>query len=132
MKLEKITDDCPSLVPFCETLEAIFNQGLVIRGDMVPPPWAWLNAVAYEMDRGVVPRIFSYVRSIEETRESQKVLTELGKFRLLLRCCMLHKCLHVPVEVMVSRRKYFLNLIQIKASERPEDLLQLSRIFSRQ
>jgi hypothetical protein len=45
---------------------------------------------------------FNYVSSVNSVKISQKVVTSTGKLRLLIRTCLVNRCLHVPVEILVS------------------------------
>jgi hypothetical protein len=44
---------------------------------------------------------FNYISSVNAVKASQKVVTPTGRLRLLIRSCLVNRCLHVPVEILV-------------------------------
>jgi hypothetical protein len=45
---------------------------------------------------------FSYRNSVQEVQSTKHVQTPLGKFRLLVRHCLMKKCLHFSLQYLVS------------------------------
>ena len=42
---------------------------------------------------------------VEQVNQNMKVHTSIGRLRLLIRACLVRKCLHMPIEILV---RYFL------------------------
>lgn len=93
----EITDETNDLMPFCQTLEKIFQKGCTNES------WNWLEALGQEMGNGRFEKSFSYIRAVETVQNCQKIKTPIGKLRLLIRCCLVNKCLQIPVQIMVSK-----------------------------
>lgn len=65
--------------------------------------WNGLNELALMMDLGSLgPKSYTYIRAADMVRACQKVKSPTGKLRLLIRSCLVNKCLHIPVEIMVG------------------------------
>lgn len=99
-----ITDDSSDLLLFCHALEKIFNYGLLPQLNSLGftkqvDPWFWLEKVA-DVCHPVVK--FAYKHAVDKVRDTCTVQTNVGKFRLLIRFCLVAKCLHLPVEYLVS------------------------------
>lgn len=97
-----VTDSNETLYPFCMCVETVFQRGLsYTHGPFglikTPQSWTWLEQLAQRYPSAP----YSYVSSVNEVRNSKKVTTPLGKLRLLIRVCLVKKCLHVPVEFIV-------------------------------
>lgn len=101
----EITDDNAELQHFCQNLERVFQKGLLRNTSLgfakVSESWYWLEQLASQRS-GVA---FNYVSSVNAVKTSQKVVTPTGKLRLLIRTCLVHRCLHVPVEILVRNRQ---------------------------
>lgn len=96
MNLPEVNENSIGFDKFLKILETVYNNGL-INND----PFTWMNGLATEMENGVVERVFGYVRAVDDTRACRKVSTNLGRFRMLIRCCLKYQCVHVPVFVLV-------------------------------
>ena len=60
------------------------------------------------METGVITRSFSFIRAVEIAKTCYKVKTPTGRLRLLIRCCLVNKCLHIPVEIAVCINQEFI------------------------
>lgn len=101
--LENILDTNATLVRFCQTLENIFIQGLKTSCNTLgfikyTDPWTWLENVGATKHNLIT---FSYRTSVDTVKQFRNVFTNTGRFRLLIRYCLVNKCLHVPLEFMV-------------------------------
>ncbi|XP_049853426.1 uncharacterized protein LOC126334821 isoform X3 [Schistocerca gregaria] len=99
---KSVTDNNETLYPFCMCVETVLQRGLsYIHGPFglikTPQSWTWLEQIAQRYPGAP----YSYVSSVNEVRNSKKVTTPVGKLRLLIRVCLVRKCLHVPVELIV-------------------------------
>lgn len=101
----EVTDENAELQPFCQILERVFQKGLLRNTTLgftkISESWYWLEQVASQQNG--VP--FSYVSSVNAVKSSHKVLTPIGKLRLLIRTCLVKRCLHVPVEILVRQKQ---------------------------
>jgi hypothetical protein len=101
----EITDDNAELQHFCQNLERVFQKGLLRSTSLgfakVSESWYWLEQLASQHS-GVA---FNYISSVNAVKTSQKVVTPTGKLRLLIRTCLVNRCLHVPVEILVRNRQ---------------------------
>lgn len=91
----EINDTSEDLLLLCNALENIFRKGIIGHS------WDWLEEMKSQMESGSIMKSFNFVRSVEAVKTCPKVKTSVGRLRLLIRYCLIHKCLHVPVEVMV-------------------------------
>ncbi|CAB3371937.1 Hypothetical predicted protein [Cloeon dipterum] len=97
----RITDYDPSLQPFCEILEKIFQQGLNESFQVHKPEcWIWLENVASPHHK----TSFAYSSSVSKAKNTARVLTDRGRFRLLARLCLSKGVLHHPVEIMLENQ----------------------------
>lgn len=101
----EITDGNEELQHFCQNLERVFQKGLLRTTSLgftkISESWYWLEQLASQ-HRGVA---FNYISSVNAVKTSQKVVTPTGKLRLLIRTCLVSRCLHVPVEILVRNRQ---------------------------
>ncbi|XP_022198271.2 uncharacterized protein LOC111055388 [Nilaparvata lugens] len=93
-----ITDTNEYVTKFCECLEKIFQQGLscVNYSPMTFRPsgiWDWLELMADNR----MGETYSYQMAVNNVKECTKVKKNIGRARLLIRTCLVKKCLHVPV-----------------------------------
>ncbi|KAK6643184.1 hypothetical protein RUM43_004687 [Polyplax serrata] len=95
----EITDTSENLLPLCSTLEGILQKGFIGHC------WDWLEELKSEMEKGVISRSFSFIRAVDTAKACHKIKTPTGRLRLLIRCCLVNKCLHIPIEIMVRTYK---------------------------
>ncbi|XP_014470037.1 PREDICTED: uncharacterized protein LOC106742006 [Dinoponera quadriceps] len=96
----EITDENEDLLSFCKCLENCLHKGLLpclsigyLKG---PSAWHWLEHVAQKNYSS-----YSTLSLVaEQTEQNPKVHTSTGRFRLLIRICLVRKCLHMPVEIL--------------------------------
>ncbi|XP_066901362.1 uncharacterized protein [Halyomorpha halys] len=98
-----ITDVEPKLAQFCECFERILYQGLLPIKTVIAvirsfDSWYWLEKL--ELEKPGIP--FSYASCVEDVRTCARVHSNRGKVRLLIRYCLVKKCLHVPVEFIIN------------------------------
>ncbi|RZC42927.1 uncharacterized protein BDFB_012717, partial [Asbolus verrucosus] len=98
----KIADSSEALLGFCQILETIFHNGFVqnqtsFYGMKKMDVHNWMFAIAAHNTAN-----FAYKSCVGEIQNYKSVRTGLGKFRLLMRYCLKRKCLHVPLESLVS------------------------------
>ncbi|KAL0278293.1 UNVERIFIED_CONTAM: hypothetical protein PYX00_000150 [Menopon gallinae] len=97
----EITDNSSHIISLCDTLERIFQKGIIVHG------WNSLDELALMMDLGNLgPKSFAYLRAAEMVRTCPKVKSPTGKLRLLIRSCLVNRCLHIPVEIMVRSHSF--------------------------
>lgn len=123
---KEITDENEDLCHFCKCLENCLQKGLLPSLDSVgylkvPYAWHWLEYVAVKNYRWCDFLILSWVSIycllfnanvifsgyntfllvVEQVKQNAKVHTSAGRLRLLIRICLVRKCLHMPVEILV-------------------------------
>lgn len=99
---QEIEDDNPDLPQFCRSLEKCFQKGVLIRFNTigfpkVPDAWHWLEEVACKN----LSSCCTFSLALAQVQQNPKVQTATGKLRLLIRTCLVRKCLHTPVEFLV-------------------------------
>lgn len=57
---------------------------------------------------------YPYVTSVENVRASTRCRSSKGRLRLLIRSCLDAKCLHIPVEILVSLLSFFEGIVIVK------------------
>ncbi|KAF4519860.1 hypothetical protein B566_EDAN005198, partial [Ephemera danica] len=96
-----ISDTSLSVQPFCETLELIIMRGLNDNYPLrKPESWYWMENIAS-------PRFetaFCYGMAVESAKVNPKIMSPRGRFRLLVRTCLVQNCLHVPVEKLIHMK----------------------------
>lgn len=98
----EIGDENPDLPLFCRSLERCLQNGVLIRFNTlgfpkIPDAWHWLEEVAYKN----LSSCCTFSLAVAQVKENPKVQTAAGKLRLLIRACLMRKCLHTPVEFLV-------------------------------
>lgn len=89
---------------FCLGVEKIFNTGLLVSVNSIGfikhvDAWSLLDKISCVKDEIIT---YAFRSSVENVKLHKNVLTKVGKLRLLIRYCLVSKCLHVPVEYLVS------------------------------
>ncbi|KAL3274426.1 hypothetical protein HHI36_015814 [Cryptolaemus montrouzieri] len=104
-KSGKIDDNHRYLSSFCQKLENIFYTGLknatkyFTKGE---EPYDWMLEISRDKNWKFS---FHYVNSLYEIQRNTYLKSKLGKFRLLLRYCLVYKCLQVPVDYLLKNKK---------------------------
>ncbi|CAK9833293.1 hypothetical protein ANTRET_LOCUS10002 [Anthophora retusa] len=99
---KEIDDENKDLVFFCKSLEKCFQKGILMRMNPVnfpklPDAWYWLEEIAEKHFSSCC----TYSLVVEQVKHVPKVYTPTGHLRLLIRTCLVKKCLHMPVEMLV-------------------------------
>lgn len=99
-----ISDKCAELLPFCCALEKIFYFGLLQQQNKLGffknvEPWMWLEKCSSIQNSTIS---FNFKTAIDRASHNCTVFTDLGRFRLLIRLCLVSKCLHEPVQYLVG------------------------------
>ncbi|XP_036149343.1 uncharacterized protein LOC105831171 [Monomorium pharaonis] len=97
----EITDENEDLCHFCKCLENCLQKGLLPTLDnigylKVPYAWHWLEYVAERNYSGYN----TFLLVVEQVKQNAKVHTPAGRLRLLIRICLVRRCLHMPVEIL--------------------------------
>lgn len=95
-----ITDANVNLLPFCACIEKIFTKGLVTQYNPLGiakelHSWAWLDKIKTNANSD--SSTFNFTTSLESIHACKKVLSSTGRLRLLIRTCLVKKCLHIPI-----------------------------------
>lgn len=97
-----VTDSSENLQNFCQIIELIFYKGLIQKKHKFYSKkievFTWMSSVSSGDDL----TDFIYKNSVKEVQKSKGVKSQLGKFRLLVRYCLVNKCLHYSLEALVS------------------------------
>ncbi|XP_032676898.1 uncharacterized protein LOC116846755 [Odontomachus brunneus] len=98
---KEITDENEDLCHFCKCLENCLQKGLLPCLSSIgylkeSSAWHWLEHVAEKNYSSY--NTLSLV--VEQTKQNPKVHTFTGRLRLLIRICLVRKCLHMPVEIL--------------------------------
>ncbi|XP_068915417.1 uncharacterized protein [Tenebrio molitor] len=104
---KKITDSSQDLQDFCQILEKIFHRGLTqtqtsFYGNKKTEVYTWMSSLAAEE---TALESFNYRNSVQEVQSTKHVQTPLGKFRLLVRHCLMKKCLHFSLQYLNNSNK---------------------------
>lgn len=99
----EVTDNNASLLPFCETLEAILRRGLKsissAFGRSKRDYWHWIENLNSEKDHGKLSSTICDL--INMVKENKKVHHSQGKGRLFLRIAMMKRVLHKTIEYFI-------------------------------
>ncbi|CAH1135690.1 unnamed protein product [Ceutorhynchus assimilis] len=95
-----ITDNNFYFVLFTQTLEKIFNKGLIRQQntkffERTIDPYSWMSSIASECS-------FAYTNCVDQVNGRLDLATNEGKLRLLIKYCLMKKCSHFPVEALVK------------------------------
>ncbi|XP_076275255.1 uncharacterized protein LOC143206542 [Rhynchophorus ferrugineus] len=98
-----INDNNFYFVFFCQTLEKIFNKGLIRQQNTkyfnrTIDAYAWMVSVAREKDPGNL----TYRTCVDLIKDKTEVSSNEGRFRCLVKKCLTKKCLHVSVERLIE------------------------------
>ncbi|XP_075224755.1 uncharacterized protein LOC142326280 isoform X2 [Lycorma delicatula] len=95
-----ISDSYDHVTGFCECVEKIFQQGLVASVTFFKPPesWDWLELMAD--NKFGTP--YNYQSSVIAVKKCSKLRTNRGRIRLLIRTCLVKRCLHIPVQTLLN------------------------------
>ncbi|XP_030762981.1 uncharacterized protein LOC115887654 isoform X2 [Sitophilus oryzae] len=96
-----ITDNNFYFILFCQTLEKIFNKGLIRQQNTkyfnrIIDPYAWMVSISRE--KGTT--ILTYRNCVDCVREKKEIYSNEGRFRYLVKICLLKKCLQVSLECL--------------------------------
>ncbi|KAK4315080.1 hypothetical protein Pmani_013674 [Petrolisthes manimaculis] len=102
---EAVVDTQPCLLPLCLVLEAIFRKGL---NNMVHSAfgltkrdyWIWLEKTA----QSATGLQNGYKEAVESVANNPCVSSMQGRGRLFIRHALKHKCLHIPIEIIVRTK----------------------------
>lgn len=103
-KNKNVNESSPTLLHFCQIIEKIFYSKLQTTCNTLGfikynTPWSWLAEIAEDNHYLIT---FSYKNSVDGVKEQKHIVTNTGKFRLLIRHFLVNKCLHVPVQYLVN------------------------------
>ncbi|OAD61942.1 hypothetical protein WN48_05509 [Eufriesea mexicana] len=98
----EINDNNEHLLFFYKSLERCFQKGILMRLNPIgfsklPNAWYWLE----EITEKYFCSCSTYSLVVEQVKQNPKVYTPTGRFRLLIKTCLMRKCLHMPVELLV-------------------------------
>ncbi|XP_030762980.1 uncharacterized protein LOC115887654 isoform X1 [Sitophilus oryzae] len=98
-----ITDNNFYFILFCQTLEKIFNKGLIRQQNTkyfnrIIDPYAWMVSISRE--KGTT--ILTYRNCVDCVREKKEIYSNEGRFRYLVKICLLKKCLQVSLECLID------------------------------
>nr|CAD7441828.1 unnamed protein product [Timema bartmani] len=100
----EINDTNLYLQPFCKNVEQVFQKGLVCNYSALgftksAESWHWMKQL--DLRDGSSS---SYEASVKMVGSCNKAVSPRGKLRLLIRTCLVNKCLHVPVQILVRKK----------------------------
>ncbi|XP_008546819.1 uncharacterized protein LOC103570751 [Microplitis demolitor] len=98
----EITDKSTDLLLFCECLEKCLQQGIIhhlnpFSLSKSSEVWDWVEELV-ERHLGELPTLSL---AVEAVSQNEKIQTPGGKLRLFIRICLVKKCLHLPVQLLV-------------------------------
>lgn len=99
-----INDSNSILLLFCQSLEKIFSLGLLPCHNTFGlfkyvDPWVWLEKITHNKNSDIS---YSYSHCVDNAKLCRNVITNIGRLRLLIRLCLVYKCIHIPLEYLVS------------------------------
>ncbi|KAJ8943686.1 hypothetical protein NQ318_015175 [Aromia moschata] len=133
----KICDNNFYFVLFGRNLEKIFNRGLLTHQNTlyftrIIDPYAWMVSIVKAKSDIVT---FNYRDCVDSVKSRCDIINNGARFRLLVKYCLMKKCLHVPVEFLVrtGRAQFFYMSSSIIGDEILSEILlsvlfQLSKI----
>ncbi|XP_016913365.1 uncharacterized protein LOC107998546 [Apis cerana] len=97
-----IDEENKDLPFFYKSLEKCFQKGILMRLNPIgfpklPDAWYWLEEIAEKHFSSCC----TYSLVVEQVKKNPKVYTPTGRLRLLIKTCLIRKCLHMPVEMLV-------------------------------
>lgn len=98
----EIDEENKDLPFFYKSLEKCFQKGILMRLNPIgfpklPDAWYWLEEIAEKHFSSCC----TYSLVVEQVKKNPKVYTPTGRLRLLIKTCLIRKCLHMPVEMLV-------------------------------
>ncbi|XP_050302574.1 uncharacterized protein LOC126740541 isoform X1 [Anthonomus grandis grandis] len=96
-----ISDNNHHFILFAQTLEKIFEKGFVREQNTkffnrIVDVFSWMMSISKDTDN------FTYQNCVDQVRTRNELGSNEGRFRLLVKYCLVKKCLHVPVETLVT------------------------------
>ncbi|KAF3429268.1 hypothetical protein E2986_10204 [Frieseomelitta varia] len=97
-----IDEENEDLLFFFKSLEKCFQKGILMRLNPIsfpklPDAWYWMEEIAEKHFSSSC----TYSLVVEQVKQNSKVYTPTGRLRLLIKTCLMRKCLHMPVEMLV-------------------------------
>ncbi|KZC14290.1 hypothetical protein WN55_06823 [Dufourea novaeangliae] len=98
----EIDDAHVDLPSFCKCLETCLQKGILMSLTTVgfsklPDAWFCLEEIAEKHFSSSC----TYSLIVEQVKQNLKVQTPNGRLRQLIRTCLMRKCLHMPIEILV-------------------------------
>ncbi|XP_043585144.1 uncharacterized protein LOC122568918 [Bombus pyrosoma] len=98
----EIDEENKDLPFFFKCLERCFQKGILMRLNPIgfpklPDAWYWMEEIAEKHFSSSC----TYSLVVEQVTQNPKVYTPTGHLRLLIKTCLMRKCLHMPVEMLV-------------------------------
>ncbi|KOX68892.1 hypothetical protein WN51_06290 [Melipona quadrifasciata] len=98
----EIDEENEDLLFFFKNLEKCFQKGILMRLNPIsfpklPDAWYWMEEIAEKYFSSSC----TYSLVVEQVKQNSKVYTPTGRLRLLIKTCLMRKCLHMPVEMLV-------------------------------
>ncbi|XP_060523377.1 uncharacterized protein LOC132700204 [Cylas formicarius] len=102
----KIVDNDFYFVSFAQTLEKIFNKGIIRQQNTkyfnrTIDPYVWMVSLA----KSNAEANLTYSSCVENVRIRKDIQSNDGRFRLLIKYCLARRIVHVPVELLVKTRE---------------------------
>ncbi|XP_060519174.1 uncharacterized protein LOC132697647 isoform X2 [Cylas formicarius] len=99
----KIVDNDFYFVSFAQTLEKIFNKGIIRQQNTkyfnrTIDPYVWMVSLA----KSNAEANLTYSSCVENVRIRKDIQSNDGRFRLLIKYCLARRIVHVPVELLTA------------------------------
>ncbi|XP_018578539.1 uncharacterized protein LOC108916731 [Anoplophora glabripennis] len=134
---DQISDNNPNFIVLENSLEKIFNKGLITQQNTLYfirtiDPYAWMSSLTKAKSDIVT---LTYKNCIDNVKNRCDAVNNTARFRLLVKFCLMKRCLHVPVEFLLrtNRTHLFYSVNSIIGDEILSEillsvLLQISKI----
>lgn len=102
----QINDNDFYLATFCNLLEKIFESGLIRQQNTlyfiryIDSAYCWMSSIVKEKSVSL-----TYINCVDQVKSCSETATNRARFRLLVRYCLVKKCVHVPVEYLIRNGK---------------------------
>lgn len=85
-------------------MEKIFHKGLIVQQNTLYftrtiDPYAWMSSLIKAKSEIVT---LTYKNCVDNVKSRCDAANNTARFRLLVKFCLMKRCLHVPVEFLVS------------------------------
>ncbi|KAL1495010.1 hypothetical protein ABEB36_010500 [Hypothenemus hampei] len=102
-----ISDNNVYFLAFAQTIEKIFNQGLIPQQntkylDRIVNAYVWMIDIVD--NNQVHPAFYTYKNCCDQVKDKYHLNGNCAKFRWLIKHCLMKKCLHMPIQILKNSK----------------------------